>query len=237
MKKALNIDIVDLHTHILPNTDHGSDSIETSLVQLAKAKEAGVNRIIVSPHFYPNSHTVEGYIRTRNEAYKNLLPHLTEDLPEIKLGAEVLVCHGIENLPELPELYIQGTKTLLLELPFADFSEDYCDSVYSLTRSGVDVILVHAERYPVSYIEKMISNGAKLQLNTNALSRFFAPSKYYEWIDRGVVYAIGTDIHGVDKRYYRSFVKAVKRMGDRALVIKEKSDAIWNKAEFYEVKE
>ena len=44
--KEFNIDFVDFHTHILPSVDHGSDSIETSLSQLALAKSFGA-------HVYP----------------------------------------------------------------------------------------------------------------------------------------------------------------------------------------
>jgi len=227
---TLNIDIVDFHTHILPGADHGSDSLKTSLAQLRLARDFGVKRIIATSHFYPNAHTVKGFLKQREEAYLNLLPHLGEELPEVKLGAEVLICSGIERLPELQDLFIEGTNTLLLELPFTHFSEEFYDSVASLISSGAQVVLAHADRYPVDCVEKMISSGATVQLNASALSGLLVPRRYFEWIDRGVVSALGSDIHGVDKRAYKSFVKATLKLGTDANKIKEKSDEIWNKA-------
>ena len=227
---ALDIDIVDFHTHILPGADHGSDSVETTLLQLGLARDAGVKRIFATSHFYPNAHTVDGFLEQRDNAYLRLLPHLADGLPEIKLGAEVLICSGIERLPELSKLFINGTDTLLLELPFHHFPEEFCDSVESLVSSGVQVIIAHADRYPEYYIEEMISRGASVQLNASSLSSLIVPRRYLEWIDRGVVRGLGSDIHGADKRAYKSFVKALSKIGNRKIEIKKYSDEIWSKA-------
>lgn len=223
----------DFHAHILPNADHGSYSLETTLYQLSEAKAHGVERIIATPHFYPNSHTVEAFIKRRNASYSKLCPYLTEDMPSIKLGAEVLICDGLDNLTELPELFIQGTNTLLLELPFSDFSNEYCDCVYTLTQRGVNVVIAHAERYPTSNIEKLISNGAKLQLNAHAFMRVFKNRHIYDWIFRGHVVALGSDIHGFDKRAYADFVKAFSKLGMLAEQIINESDRIWNEAKYF----
>ena len=79
--RGCDIDIVDFHSHILPNADHGSDSLETSLKQLLLAKEFGVKRIIATPHFYPHRHTLQAFLARRNKAFEeldDLLPY--EDL-------------------------------------------------------------------------------------------------------------------------------------------------------------
>ena len=62
MKKQ-SYDIVDFHSHILPQVDHGSISIDMSLTQLSYAKDAGVTRIVATPHFYPNVHYVDTFIK------------------------------------------------------------------------------------------------------------------------------------------------------------------------------
>ena len=220
--------IVDFHAHILPTADHGSDSVETTLFQLKSAIEHGIDRIIATPHFYPNGHTVESFLNRRSAAYKLLLPHLTSDLPEIRLGAEVLICEGIEHLPDLEKLFVYGTSSLLLELPFSSFREEYCDSVGELVARGVDVIIAHADRYPEENIERVIEAGARIQLNASSLSLVFSRKCIYDWLSRDLVVALGSDIHNKDKRAYPDFVRACSRIGSHADFIKEQSDIIWS---------
>lgn len=227
MTSARSLDFVDFHSHILPNADHGSDSLDTTVKQLQLANKHGIKRIFATPHFYPNSHTVDEFIRRRNSAYSLLMSKRTEEMPEVKLGAEVLICNGLENLPVLDKLFMSGTNTLLLELPFAEFREEYGDCVYSLTRRGVRVIMAHADRYPSSHVEKMLYNGAELQINAYSLLK---PRRLIGWLEKGVVAAIGSDIHGVDKKAYPAFIKALKKISAFAEEIKQKSDEIWNNA-------
>ena len=219
-------EIVDFHAHILPGADHGSVSVETSLFQIYSAIEMGVSRIIATPHFYPHRHTVNAFIKRRDEAFLLLKDHLPFGV-EIKLGAEVLICPGIENLPGLEKLFINGTNALLLELPFDNFDEAYCESVREMTSRGIDVIIAHADRYRAFNIEKLLRSGATLQLNASSLLGLVKRKDVYSWLDRGAVVALGSDIHGEDKKAYAKFAKAIYAMGDRVDYIKEQSDFIW----------
>ena len=115
------IDVVDFHAHILPGADHGSDSIETSIKQLKLAAGEGVTRIIATPHFYPHRHTLDKFLEKRAACAKVLLDACDGTLPEVKLGAEVLLCPGLDKIQGLEKLCLSGTKYLLLELPFSDF--------------------------------------------------------------------------------------------------------------------
>ena len=45
---------LDYHAHILPGCDHGSSSVDMSLKQMDMAKEAGIQTICATPHFYPH---------------------------------------------------------------------------------------------------------------------------------------------------------------------------------------
>ena len=144
-------DFVDFHSHILPGVDHGSDSMVTTLFQLKSAKKKGIHKIVSTSHFYPTAHSIDVFLKKRNDAYDALL-ECGEEIPEILLGAEVLLCNGLDRLSGLDKLCISGTRYLLLELPFSDYSEEYTDTLKRLINDGFSVILAHADRYQRSII-------------------------------------------------------------------------------------
>ena len=220
------MNVVDFHSHILPYADHGSSSIDVSLAQLSLANEHGVKRIVLTPHYYPHSENPESFIARREKCYNKLLSNLKDGFPDVRLGAEVLICDNIEEIPHLEDLCIRGTKILLLELPFVDFLDSYVDSVKYLIADGYDIVLAHADRYNPSNVDRLVAVGAKIQLNADSLSSLFVKKHIRRWIDNGYVYAIGSDIHKQDEKAYKRFEKATKRLCN-CIKIADYSKYIW----------
>jgi len=54
--------LTDLHTHILPGIDDGAKCVEDSLEMLCRQKESGVERVALTPHFYPLREELQDYI-------------------------------------------------------------------------------------------------------------------------------------------------------------------------------
>ncbi len=227
--KEISLDFIDFHTHILPSVDHGSDSLETTVSQLALAKSYGINKIFATSHFYPHQHTVNSFLEKRNNAYLKI-KEAGIDTPEIKLGAEVLLCEGLHKLEGLEKLCIYGTNILLLELPFTHISHGMIHAVKRLTENGFEVILAHADRYSHSIIEELLSFGVKMQLNADSLAAFFKRKHLFEWLSRGLVVGIGSDIHGIDNKAYKKFAKAIYKISAYSEEVKLKSEQIWKKA-------
>ena len=220
--------MIDFHSHIIPWADHGSNSIETTLFQLNSASEIGVKTIVATPHFYPQYENTERFIERRNSCYERLKEHITEAHPQIILGAEVLICDNIEAMPGLDSLCIGGTNVILLELPFTDFSDSYVYSVKMLIKQGYTVVLAHADRYNPDNIDRLVSAGAKIQLNADSLSKLFVQPYVKGWVERNKVVAIGSDIHGSDAKAYKRFQKALKKLGDKTAIITAKSTELLN---------
>ncbi len=222
------MDIIDFHAHILPSADHGSPSVSVSLMQMQMAKDCGVSRIIATPHFYPQKESAESFIQRRDKCAALLKSKLSKDSPDILIGAEVLICDNIEEMPNLERLCIEGTRALLLELPFVDFSLSYRDTVKSLIYDGYTVILAHADRYKPENIDLLIDVGAKIQINTDSLCKLFVNRHLYKWMKNDVVYGLGSDIHGDDAKAYKRFRKSIKKIEPYATNIKKHSDDIWS---------
>lgn len=134
-------------------------------------------------------------------ALRCALPRRPE-LPRILLGAEVLICDGMERLDDLPRLCLEGTNELLLEMPFYAWPSSLWDTLFALCeRQDVRIVLAHADRYPKENIERLIREGIPLQLNAVCLTKPIKRRRYLEWIQNGYVKYLGSDIHMLGDGY------------------------------------
>ncbi len=166
------------------------------------AEAAGIKTICATPHFYPNRESVDVFLARRAKTAKLLLDNKPEDAPNILLGAEVLICDGMETLEGLPLLCREGTNELLLEMPFYDWPDSIWDTLYLLLdRQDIQIVLAHADRYPKENIEQLIADGVPLQLNVECLTKPLKRRRYLSWIENGYVKYLGSDIHMLGNGY------------------------------------
>ncbi len=217
----MKIDLtLDYHSHILPGCDHGSDGLATSLKQVEMARDAGIRTICATSHFYPDKDTADSFLKRRNKAALLLKSHLPEGAPRVLLGAEVLICAGMERYPEdLRRLCLEGTNQLLLELPFYEWPESIWDTLLSLCedQDEIEIVIAHANRYPAENIMKLVNIGVPLQLNTECLMSPFHRGIYMSWIKKGYVSYLGSDIHMLGNGYkeWTKCKKLLKEQGGR----------------------
>ena len=213
MEKIINI---DFHAHILPEMDHGCDSVNTALKQLYMAQQVGVDVVVATSHFYPQAESVESFIARREEAFQKLhtaMETSTEVLPMVLKGAEVLVCRDMEDMEGLKNLCVEGTNTLLLEMPFAvSWEDELYKTVKKICNENISVVLAHAERYNPKLIEPLYGwiKGVQINVASVGLSKRSARVRKYHKDD--IIVALGTDIHGTGN-YYRKYKKACKTLG------------------------
>lgn len=220
---------VDFHAHILPKCDHGSDSLKTSLTQLTLAKNAGVDLICATSHFYPERDTVDTYLARRKKCFDLLSEQLNDSLPQVRLGAEVLICDRMDRMTGIEKLCLEGTDYLLLEMPFFDWSDDLVRTAERLSQlENISVVMAHADRYKPDDVEQMLEFGIPLQLNVDNLSKRFKNRNLLRWIDAGCVVAFGSDIHGTDIGY-RYWSKSQRILGDRWTRVMEKASSMVSK--------
>lgn len=217
---------IDFHAHILPRCDHGSDGWKTSRQQLKLAHEAGVEVICATSHFYGHQASVEHFLEKRQRAYAELMAHAPKGSPRVLLGAEVLAFEGMERLPGLEDLRLQGTKALLLEMPFQRWSEGVLDSVEALSEDErYRIVLAHVDRYDRKAVEKLFRlDHVRGQLNVDNLKRRLGAEYLRAWAREGRIVAVGSDLHGT-KAGYTDWLTCQRRYAEEWEAIMKRTNA------------
>ena len=142
----MNGSLVDLHSHILPGIDDGSPDVGTSAAMLRREAEQGVDVVCATSHYYAKYNSIPAFCERRAEALERLSSVLTAELPRVLPAAEVAYFPHMEE-QDLTPLCIQGTRTLMLEMPFSDWTGLQLETVEALVLDcRYDVVLVHAPR-------------------------------------------------------------------------------------------
>ena len=214
--------MIDWHSHILPAMDDGSRDVAESISMLEMLTSQGVDTVIATPHFYANDESVESFLNRRDEAYAMLKSHLTDDLPEIILGAEVRFYSGISRSPDLKALRIEGSKLLLLEMPMTKWTEYMVRELIELScKSGIQIVLAHVERYlglqKKSVWERIAQSGILMQVNGRFFTSFSTKRKAISLLREGSVQFVGSDCHNTTSRAPKigdAFEIIQKKLGD-----------------------
>ncbi len=199
---------IDFHTHILPNIDDGSKSVEMSLKMLDIAASNGAKTVILTPHVNASSDFDE-FLCMRNESYNELCSAIEKnkaDTPELMLGAEVLLDGSLSEKENVRSLCIEGTELLLLEFPYTGWNSWYNHEIYNIiSKHEVVPVLAHIERYlkgpkDIEKLSSLISFGVKFQVNANSFLSFSARRIIRELTASGHIWAIASDAHNLTNR-------------------------------------
>ena len=144
--------MIDFHTHVLPGIDDGSRNIGMTEAMLREESAQGTGIVVATPHFYANSMSVQKFLDKRQAAFEEterLRETLPEgSLPQLMTGAEVYYFEGMGDAEMLPRLTIEGTDTILVEMPFAQWTKEVCrDIEHIIRKQRLRVVLAHVERY------------------------------------------------------------------------------------------
>ena len=197
--------MIDWHSHVLPQIDDGSRSLEESAELLTMLSAQGVNTVIATPHFYPNDESVSKFLERRALAYEKLASILNDGMPKVILGAEVSYYSGISHNEELSKLCIEGTRLLLLEMPFAKWTDHTIREIIEIaSRGDVTVVLAPIERYFDIQSEKIFASlqeyGVIMQVNSSFFNRNTTKRKALKLLANGKIQLIGSDTHNVSTR-------------------------------------
>jgi tyrosine-protein phosphatase YwqE len=197
---------VDMHSHLLPNIDDGSQSMDYTIGMILKFKELGFHKIITTPHVmqdcYPN--TPES-IRLKLNEVKEELNTLAISM-EFEASAEYNVEDSLFEKLESGTILPFATNHLLFEYSF--FSKPYHTEklVFDLIVKGYKPIIAHFERYPYYHnqpdtIAAYKEKGVEIQLNLLSIIGHYGPDvqqQAFYMIDNHLVDYVATDCHRIE---------------------------------------
>jgi len=169
------LEMIDLHSHILPGIDDGAKKIEDSLEMAKIAVANGTTVIAATPH------VIEGKWLPNWDVIVKLCAELNTEFKKEKLnltvipGGEVALNMDILELVTGPGPYcINGGKYMLVELPATHIPHYTDDFFFSLQTRGINPILAHPERHPEiaqnpELVLDWVHKGILMQMNGPSL--------------------------------------------------------------------
>ena len=200
--------LVDVHCHVLPEMDDGSEAVDVSLAIRRQEKEQGVGVICATSHYYARQNSIPDFCARRAEALERLTAAIAESkepLPQILPAAEVAYFPHMEE-QELAPLCIRGTRTLMLEMPFTDWTDLQVETVTSLALDHhYNVVLVHPERFCFSgsnrsQLRRLAQLPIGLQVNAGSLIRWQTRRLALDLLQLAPVPLLGSDCHNLTSR-------------------------------------
>lgn len=196
---------IDFHTHILPQMDDGSISVEMSLEMIQNSLKQGVAGIVLTPHFYPSRDNPKHFLEKRKARFDLLKSSFRSTRPVLFQGAEVQYFEGIVSMRELPYMRIGNTSALMIEMPMCTWTNRTINDILDLNRQiGYQVIMAHVERYlsfgNLASIRKLASLGVHMQVSADAFTGYWKSRKVMGMLDDGLVHVLGSDCHNITSR-------------------------------------
>ena len=161
--------MIDFHSHILPQIDDGSKSLEETIRMLEEAKDVGFEKIISTSHY------MEKYYEVDEEKRLQLIKQINFQDIELYLGSEIYVTNEIvQLLKEKKASTINNSRYVLYELPMHSKNMNDKEIIYRFVENGYVPIIAHPERYSyvqddIEYVEELAEMGALFQSNYGSI--------------------------------------------------------------------
>ncbi len=213
--------MIDIHNHILYGIDDGSKSLEESINIINKAIDNGYTDIILTPHY----RKIQNFVCDNREKYrrfcilKNKIDEL--DLPiNLYLGNEITIDEDLfYYLNAEQALPLNGTRYLLIELPFFSAFNDLDEAIDRLLSKGNIPIIAHPERYEyyqdLSEYERLLKKGVLFQGNINSLYGKYgnrAKKVLEEMLKKNMIHFMASDIHTDSQTSYGRVENAIVKV-------------------------
>lgn len=213
--------MIDIHSHILFGIDDGSKSLSESINIIKKAISNGYTDIVLTPHY----RFKQNYVCNNINKYKRFVELQKEverlELPiNLYLGNEITIDEDLFYYLNTEEaMPLNGTRYLLIELPFGNVFEGLDSAIDRLIAKGNVPIIAHPERYlyydDLSEFERLLKKGVLFQGNISSLYGKYggkAKATLEEMLKKNMIHFMASDIHTESQTGYDRVDDAKRRV-------------------------
>lgn len=202
--------MIDLHIHMIPGVDDGSQTMNTSLNMAYSAYQSGVSQIVATPHFYPGLY--DNYAdESLERKWQELRERLQRERLPIKLyrGMEILgTDHLKDDLVNGRVWTLNNTKYFLVEFDFDENPQNCSRRLKDCIEAGYIPVIAHPERYyfvqkDPDLVYQWYLSGCGIQLNKGSVLGYFG-RREKETADsllrHHIVSCVASDAHNMTDR-------------------------------------
>jgi protein-tyrosine phosphatase len=214
--------MIDIHHHLLFDTDDGPKDLESAVAQAEAAADNGITHLVCTPH----ANSVWEFNPERNRERLAAIRERVGDRLTFGLGCDFhLSYENIEEAIEKPAKFTINQGSYLL-VEFADFAipESIVDTFYEFALRGMRSIITHPERNPLlqrspERMADWLRADCLVQITAGSLEGRFGKQPQemgWELLRRHWVHFIATDAHNLEKRppQLRTVYEAVAKRFD-----------------------
>ncbi len=224
--------MIDFHTHILPNIDDGSRSVEETFNLIKEAESVGFDSIISTSHYIENYY--ESTVDERQEWINALSTALKKENINVNLylGNEVYFSENIIKLLNDNRITtINNSKYMLFEFAMNVKPINVYDVLYEMLQNNITPILAHPERYRFihqdpSLMYELLDTGVLMQLNFASIIGWYGEKTEIlakKFLESEMISFLGTDVHRPNT-IYPKIPEILERIEE--IVGKEKLDEL-----------
>ncbi|MGQ0538433.1 MAG: CpsB/CapC family capsule biosynthesis tyrosine phosphatase [Gemmatimonadaceae bacterium] len=189
--------MIDIHTHLLPGVDDGSQSFETSAQVLARFAAEGVRTVVCTPHLDASRISEVPW-----DYYGELLSALRAHAP-----ASLIVLRGWEikldrpgcDLSD-PALALGRSRAVLVEFPYGPLPQGATQEILRLRSGGIVPVVAHPDRYhgcTAAHVREWREAGAAIQTDGRMLLGGGPRADVaHELLEEGLIDCLASDNHG-----------------------------------------
>ena len=202
--------MIDFHTHILPNIDDGSRSVEETFGLLKEAEEVGFNSVILTSHY------IEGYYEESAAKRQAWVEAISKNLSKenvklnLYLGSEIYITENTtKSLIKGNASTINNSNYVLFEYPLTTKPMNMYDEIYNLLDRNYIPILAHPERYTFiqqepNLVYDLIQKGVLMQGNFGSFVGVYGEKAEIiakRLIENDMIHFLGSDVHRTNSIY------------------------------------
>lgn len=195
--------MIDIHTHILPNTDDGAENMEIALSCLSKIQEVGVTDVFLTPHYIPGEYDNTGEIIDRKCTELRKTAKENDINVNLHCGVEFYLTGTGQKETDFSGFRLGNSDYVLVETAMHGFPVNLFEILYIMVKKGYKPILAHPERYmdimkDSTIAEDLIYRNVYLQANAGSFIGDYGKivsRTAWEMLQKGFYHFIASDHH------------------------------------------